>query len=410
MAIRKNIILLLAIFTCFTSCAQEVILPLFPCTERLEHSYGVNCHLAFSQDYTRRDAELKIMNEIGINMVRGGSHFFTLGYKNGQFNPKMMDSIAASVENAKIPMHGDLSLDAFGKKMWEDVDAYSRYVNYITERYNGRINYWEVANEVDLSMKTENAAYKYAQVLKQIYPYFRNNGKQNKILLSGLANVQSQFFDELCSYEADSYFDVMNMHSYDAPEKLPLHFKSLRTTMDKYGWEKEVWLGECGMHTAPDTTKTNKWSDKEWLIQEQARRLPRIYLISFAYGINKVYWYEIRAEEKDPYDREHHFGLLHSDLTPKPAALAYKTLIKMCPDGSTRPQLIQKGENYIVSWLTPKGKKMWAVWSVGKLPAKIIVKGRTKYYDLFGKKKKKLESLSTELQYIENAKDVTFML
>jgi hypothetical protein len=97
-------------------------------------------------------------------------------------------------------------------------------------------------------------------------------------------------------------------------------------------------------------------------------------------------------------------------LTPKPAALAYKTLIKMCPDGSTRPQLIQKGENYIVSWLTPKGKKMWAVWSVGKLPAKIIVKGRTKYYDLFGKKKKKLESLSTELQYIENAKDVTFML
>lgn len=96
-------------------------------------------------------------------------------------------------------------------------------------------------------------------------------------------------------------------------------FKDIKA--DKYGWEKEVWLGECGMHTAPDTTKTNKWSNKVWLEQEQAHRLPRIYLISFAYGINKVYWYEIRAEEKEPYNKEHHFGLLHSDLSPKPASI-----------------------------------------------------------------------------------------
>lgn len=406
MDLRTHILFHLSILACFTSCAQECIEPLFPCTERLDHAYGVNCHLAFSQDYTRRDAELKKMNEIGINMVRGGSHFFTLGYKNGQFNPIMKDSIVASVEKAKIPMHGDLSMDAFGKKMWEDMDAYARYVDYITERYNGRINCWEVVNEVDLAMKTDSAAYKYAKVLEHIYPYFKNKGKQNKVLVSGLAEVMNPFFDELCSYGADKYFDVMNMHSYDTPERLPLHYESLRATMDKYGWEKEVWLGECGMPTAPDTTKNNVWADKEWLVQEQARRLPRIYLISFAYGINKVYWYEIRAEEKDPYDREHHFGLLHSDLTPKPAANAYKALIKMCPDGSTRPTLFQDGGFYIASWTTPKGKKMWAVWSLGNIKNRLKIKGNAKYYDLYGNRLKDVEEFDTSIVYISGARSV----
>lgn len=390
------------------SCAQTTIIPIFPCTEVTQNSYGVNCHLAFTQDYTRRDAELAMMKKIGINMVRGGSHFFTLGYNNGQFNPLMKDSIVQSIEKAGIPMHGDLSLDAFGKKCWEDMDAYARYVDYITERYKGKIGCWEVANEVDLSMKTDSAAYKYAQVLKRIYPNFKNKGKENKVLVSGLASVTTPFLDSLCCYGAHNYFDVMNFHSYDSPENLPMHFGALRATMDKYGWEKEVWLGECGMHTAPDTTKTNKWSNKVWLEQEQAHRLPRIYLISFAYGINKVYWYEIRAEEKEPYNKEHHFGLLHSDLSPKPAFKAYETLIKMCPDGSSRPELIKKGNAYLAHWVTPKGKEVWAAWSVGNTVPSLSIDGRAKYFDIYGRKLKKCQPINESIIYIFGAKNVSF--
>lgn len=144
----------------------------------------------------------------------------------------------------------------------------------------------------------------------------------------------------------------------------------------------------------------------EWLEQEQARRFPRIYMISFAYGINKVYWYEIRAEEKDPYDSEHHFGLLHSDLTPNPAANAYKALIKMCPDGSTRPTLFQDGGFYIASWTTPKGKKMWAVWSLGNIKNRPKIKGNAKYYDLYGNRLKDVKEFDTSIVYISGARSV----
>ena len=395
----------------FCGCVEaEKVKPLFPCTDKLENAYGVDCHLTFSQDYTRRDAELAMMNKIGINMVRGGSHFFALGYKGDEFNPLMMDSVVKSVENANIPMHGNLSMDAFGKKFWEDLDGYSRYVDYISNRYNGHILNWEVINEVDLTLKTDSSAFKYSQLLKRIYPIFKKDGRQNNVLISGLADVCSPFLDSLCQYEVYKYFDIMNFHTYDRPENFIKHFNVLRNMMDKYGWEKEVWLGECGMHTAPDTLKNDIWNDKEWLIQEQARRLPRIYLTAFAYGINKVFWYEIRSEEIDSYYSEHHFGLLHADLRPKPAFKAYETLIQMCPDRSTRPTLSVFGENYLASWITPKGETVYAAWSVSPIPLSIKVDGNSKYYDLYGKRIKKPQMLNSSIVYIRNAKNVSFKI
>lgn len=82
--------------------------------------------------------------------------------------------------------------------------------------------------------------------------------------------------------------------------------------------------------------RTQRYVNKE---MEQARRVARIYLISFAYGVDKVFWYNFRSYEKDPYYTEDNFGIVHSDLTPKPAYYAYKTMTTLCPSGSTRPVL-----------------------------------------------------------------------
>lgn len=401
---RFSLFFLLLLFVDCTNA--EDVAPLFPCTDKLQEAYGVNCHLTFHQDYSRRDAELALMNRIGVNCVRGGAHFFALGFGDGGFHPHMMDSVLMSVKKTGVVMHGNLSIDAFGKKCWENMEGYARYVDYLSDRYNGEIFNWEVINEVDLTFKTDQAAKKYANLLKRIYPVFKKDGRNNNVLISGLAQVRTPFLDSLCMYNAYRFFDIMNIHTYDQPEKLYQHFYALREVMDKYGWEKEVWLGECGMHTAPDTTKANQWSNRDWLIAEQARRLPRIYLIAFAYGINKVYWYETRAEEKNPYDMEHHFGLLHADLTPKPAYYAYKTLIEKCPDKSTRPKLKIVGENYLASWVTPKGKKVWAAWSLAHSPLNIKTGKKAQYYDLYGKKIKDPIKLGPSVIYIENIKDV----
>lgn len=98
------------------------------------------------------------------------------------------------------------------------------------------------------------------------------------------------------------------------------------------------------------------------LEDEQAKRVARIHLISFAYGIDKVFWYKFRSYEKDPYYSEDNFGMVHADLSPRPAYYAYMTLIRMLPNGSLRPKLSLENGVYMAKWTKPNGQKVKALW------------------------------------------------
>ena len=100
--------------------------------------------------------------------------------------------------------------------------------------------------------------------------------------------------------------------------------------------------------------------DKE---EEQARRVARIYLLAFAYGIDRVFWYNFRSREADMTEREDCFGLIHADFSEKPSMQAYRTLTRFCPDGSTRPILKCNDNIFRVQWVTPDKHVVRAIWS-----------------------------------------------
>lgn len=139
---------------------------------------------------------------------------------------------------------------------------------------------------------------------------------------------------------------------------------------------------------------------------EQARRLPRIYLISFAYGVDKVFWYNLRSRENDLFYSEDNFGLLHCDLSPKPAFEAYKFLIKMCPDKSTRPTLEEYDDIYVSEWTRPDKNKVWACWSLEDKDVLLDITGRATYYDYMGNKIDKPSKIGDGIIYIVGATNV----
>ncbi len=85
----------------------------------------------------------------------------------------------------------------------------------------------------------------------------------------------------------------MNVQRYNnkssEPEELLEYFQRLHDKLEIYGVKKPVWLTECGCFTAEGRTSE----------EVQANRLPRIFLISYAYGIDKVFWYKSRSREID---------------------------------------------------------------------------------------------------------------
>lgn len=134
--------------------------------------------------------------------------------------------------------------------------------------------------------------------------------------------------------------------------------------------------------------QTRKEGNENFISEEtQAKRLPRTYLTAFAFGVEKVFWYNLRAGEYSQTNPEAYFGILHKDLTPKPAYLAYQTLTRMCPNKSQRPILQIKDDIYIAKWQRPDSKKVVAIWT--EYADKEIIlksKGRGSTFNYIGEK------------------------
>lgn len=560
---------------------------LFPCSPTIGDDYGVCTHITRKwADFDLRDKELDLTRQAGIRWVRSDLDFPTYFRNVNDVDPQLFDAVMASCQEHQTQLLGILS--SLGKLPWLD-DNYAAYVRQLAERYDGRIRYWEALNEVNLYRDKQQLEDNYVKSLKTTYETLKAVNPGNQVLLSGLAEVTSDFLSQLSKRGAYRFFDVMNFHSYLAPEDLIPSFHRIDSVMQRDGWHKPVWLTECGMHTAtsgnsslgfftdllPDALRRvginepkitigilrdqssgyvaltdeeeeiclqpycrqtqsisfsdlsqlnvkkvpvlvaskaeyfpatlfpvlvdyvrrggtiilaggmpfyydsgdeasmvyhrkdigtslyaqlhmsarNPWNDNhpgeklsdtpsvvrrcadadftyQWtfgensparylsddnlqpgdslislisagsetrqgtvagiyklrsdltgniifqtrmysMLQpdreaEQARRVARLYLLAFSHGISKVFWYNLRSREENLSYSEDCFGLIHADFSEKPAMQAYRTLVQMCPEGSTRPQLDDSSATsglFKCRWTRPDGTNVLALWS-----------------------------------------------
>lgn len=143
---------------------------------------------------------------------------------------------------------------------------------------------------------------------------------------------------------------------------------------------------------------------------EQAKRIPRTHIIAFTCGVDKVIWNGMRSREKDPGRKRDWSGLYNSEMKPKPAASAYRTLTSMLPPGSTRPTFRFVSGVYLAEWRNAEGAPVRAVWTEGKntLAPNITVEGNAQYTDCLGNRLKTLTGISDSIIYITGADSVVF--
>ena len=100
----------------------------------------------------------------------------------------------------------------------------------------------------------------------------------------------------------------------------------------------------------------------------QARYLARGMAIAFAEGVERYFWYEFRGLEEEPGYSEHHFGMAHSNFTPKPAFGAYRNFTLARPAGSVQaPGPWRDGRGfYFPQWTRPDGTPAGIVWKTGE--------------------------------------------
>jgi hypothetical protein len=99
--------------------------------------------------------------------------------------------------------------------------------------------------------------------------------------------------------------------------------------------------------------------------EDQAIGLPQSLLLSFRFGIDRYFWYEFQAPERNGFDREDRFGIVHRNLEPKPSYHSFSTLCRLFPEGSKVDRSLEwKRKNCcIVGWTQPDGTHVWGIWS-----------------------------------------------
>ena len=118
--------------------------------------------------------------------------------------------------------------------------------------------------------------------------------------------------------------------------------------------------------------KGDRGAGPEWTTEEadQARYLVRSLAICMAEGVERFHWYEFRSTGEEPGYNQHHFGLVHSNFTPKPAWGAYRNFILARPAGSVQapgPWHDEKREFYFPQWTRPDGTRAGVLWKTGPL-------------------------------------------
>ena len=120
--------------------------------------------------------------------------------------------------------------------------------------------------------------------------------------------------------------------SYDTIDKYYWHGNFPSVNIDEWPYAFDIWAPPFS--TKPMAATETGYQTSKNSISEKAhgKYMPRLFLEYFRKGIVRTFCYELVDEFNDPNNPEANFGLLHNDLTPKPAYIALKNLINLLND------------------------------------------------------------------------------
>jgi hypothetical protein len=367
-----------------------------------------------------------LVRKIGFGSVRAFDIFSLseIAPEKGTFNFETADRMVAQAAACGLtimPIFGDFRWPSYrpqppiptyaqasitdlsdGVRMtWPTTSAWKDYVRALTARYKGKITYWEVFNEPNLSMSAE----RYFPYLQSAYEAAKEGNPDCKVVgvcaTSDFAGKPGSFTDSVLALGGTRFFDVLSVHLYDnkpPEESLGVGSDTLirqwrKTLRETHGKDAPVWHTEksyIARETGYSRKKTNVPLDycdePQFLVdtfRQKAEYQIRETLLSAVNGGGRFFWFgafdyessfiSIRAFQ--PYGLEH----TEFDQSPCPELIAANGLARAL-DGMSHPfrQLAPGGTTYGCVFTGEKGA-LAALWTAKKSSRLIIPVGRTPF-------------------------------
>jgi polysaccharide biosynthesis protein PslG len=223
-----------------------------------------------------------------------------------------------------------------GRYAPRDPGDYADAAAWVARRWGDRLAALEIWNEPNIPahrfLIAPDNARAYVALLRAAYPRVKEVAPGLKVLGGALAYSDERFLERLYELGAKGSFDGLSFHPYNEWRDPDDHWKPewrmytfitgvpamhavLRAHEDG---NKALWLTELGFSSCGtgDRWCVNERQQAEYVAD--SLRIVRGWPFVAAAAI-----YNLRNKGSDPHDREHQFGLVHADFTPKPAFAAF---------------------------------------------------------------------------------------
>lgn len=281
------------------------------------------------------------MKEAGAGWVRMDFLWQDIEPEAGKFDFEKYDYIAGLLYKNNISLLGLLnySVDwASSCGKWnsppKDTKLFINYAAKVIERYKDKVKYWELWNEPDsyVYWEPQDGLKSYCAFLKEVYITAKKIDPDCKILNGGFASGILSV-KRLYDNGAKDYFDILNIHIFEAPlnpgaiKRVLAYPKLAYKIMSRNGdSRKKIWITEIGCPGVKRGLKVkNWWLGKNTDERRQAEWLKTVYTeLNKNSAVGKIFWAFFRDCNKHWDNGIDYFGLLRRDFSAKPSFSAYK--------------------------------------------------------------------------------------
>ena len=235
---------------------------------------------------------------------------------------------------------------------------YADIAAWVARRWGSRLAAIEIWNEPNLEeqnfLKASDPAAAYAELVKAAHPRIKAEAAGLTVLAGALAFSDDRFLERLYSLGIKGKFDGLSFHPYNEwrdpddawkPEWRKYTFVTgvpyMREVLRRHGdGSKRLWLTEFGWSTCGTG---DRWCVSEG---EQAQYVADAIRIVRGWDfVEAAIVYNLRNKGSNPTDREHQFGLLHRDFTPKPGYHAFARALQGA--GGTARTVTKRGRGRV---------------------------------------------------------------
>lgn len=288
--------------------------------------FGMNTKASLRME---RTIELEAMAACGVKIIRQGFFLTSIQPQRGVWNFNGTDRLVAdagkfNMEVQVLPVYLPQWLQPHPGRMYSftypnDLNEWMNFYRKFAERYRGRIRFYETCNEPDLVKEERLPLDRYIEMQNAAYKALTETDPQARLLAGGFAGVGLPWgrknFHETVLGRTKGKFHIHATHEHGSFQKYAHAADLLAEYRKKNGVENVPWYPN-------ETGAVSMYGGERF----QAECVFKKILFSFARGAIAYNWYSSRDDGCDPFNSEHHYGLMTWDYHPKPSYSVYNML------------------------------------------------------------------------------------